>query len=109
MNGHQAILKMRRSGAKPAYVWLQDTGLPPGDFAVTLAKTDNPAALDLRFLIGTTALAESDNPARLDAMRKACIAAKASRVVTNLNQKTDPWRFEIIETTDTDGVLTWCK
>jgi len=109
MNGQQSILKMRRDGLKPVYVWLQDSGLSPGDFAVTLAKTDNPAALDLRFLMGTTVLAESDNRARLGAMLNACMAAKAARVITNLYQKTDAWHFEVLETTDTDGVVVWQK
>lgn len=109
MNGQQTILKMRRNGFKPAYVWLQDSGLAPTDYAVTLAKTDNPAALDLRFLVGTTVLAESDNRDRLGAMLKACMAAKAHRVVTNLHQKIDAWHFEVLETNDTDEVLTWRK
>jgi hypothetical protein len=109
VNGQQEILKMRRNGFKPAYVWLQDSGLAPTDYAVTLAKTDNPATLDLRFLVGTTVLAESDNRQRLSAMLKACMAAKAARVITNLHQKADAWHFEVLETTDTEGVMTWPK
>lgn len=109
MNGHDAILAMRRSGFKPTYVWLQDSGLAPTDLAVTLAKTDNPEALDLRFLVGVTVLAESENRDRLASMLRACQEAKAKRVITTLHAKKDSYTVEIIETTDTDGVATWQK
>jgi hypothetical protein len=108
MNGHESIINLRRGGFKPAYVWLQDSGLAPTDNAVTLSPTDNPEALDLRFLVGTTVMAESVNRKRLGAMLKACMEAKAKRVITNLHQR-DGYSFEVIETTDTDGVMTWQK
>lgn len=104
MNGHTAIINLRRGGFKPAYVWLQDALHAPTDNAVTLSPTDNPEALDLRFLVGTTVLAESENRKRLGAILKACMEAKAKRVITNLHQR-DGVRFEVIETTDTDGVM----
>lgn len=107
MNGHQAIIDMRHKGYKPAYVWLQDTGLAPGDNAVTLVKTDIPEALDLRFLIGTTVLAESPDKHRLERITRACVQAKAARVIASLY---DPKRWsETTEITDTDGVMTWPK
>jgi len=108
MNGHQNIIGMRRNGFKPVYVWLQDSGLAPGDFAVTLSATDNPATLDLRFLVGTTVLAEGSNRERLAAMLKAASEAGAKRVITNLHVR-EGFDFEIVETTDTDGVMTWRK
>lgn len=108
MNGHESIIQMRRDRMKPAFVWLQDAQHAPTDYAVTLSPTENPEALDLRFLVGTTVLAESGNRKRLGAMLKACMDAKAKRVITNLHQRNGV-RFEIIETTDTDGVMTWQK
>lgn len=108
MNGHEAIIQMRRDRMKPAFVWLQDGQHAPTDYAVTLSPTDNPEALDLRFLVGTTVFAESSSRTRLEAMSKACIEARAKRVITNLHQRNGV-RFEIIETTDTDGVMTWQK
>lgn len=108
MNGHESIINLRRSGFKPAFVWLQDALQAPNDCAVTLSPTDNPEALDLRFLVGTTVLAESANRKRLGAMLKACMDAKAKRVITNLHQR-DGVQFEVIETTDTDKVMTWQK
>jgi hypothetical protein len=108
MNGHESIINLRRSGFKPAFVWLQDALQAPNDCAVTLSPTDNPEALDLRFLVGTTVFAESSSRTRLEAMSKACIEARAKRVITNLHVCSG-FRFEIIETTDTDGVMTWQK
>jgi len=108
MNGHDAIINLRRGGFKPAYVWLQDALRAPTDCAVTLSPTDNPETLDLRFLVGTTVMAESANRERLGAMLRACMEAKAKRVITNLHKR-DGVRFEVIETTDTDGVMTWQK
>lgn len=108
MNGHDAIINLRRNGFKPAFVWLQDALHAPTDNTVSLSPTDNPEALDLRFLVGTTVLAESANRERLGAMLKACMSAKAKRVITNLHQR-DGYHFEVIETTDTDGVTTWQK
>ena len=108
MNGHEAIIQMRRDRMKPAFVWLQDAQHAPTDYAVTLSPTDNPEALDLRFLVGTTVFAESADRKRLGAMLKACVDAKAKRVVTTLHHF-DGARFEVIETTDTDEVMTWRK
>lgn len=107
MNGHQAIIAMRHGGYKPAYVWLQDAEIALGTNAVTLAKTDIPEALDLRFLIGTTVLAESPDKQRLERITRACVQAKAARVIASLY---DPKRwFQTTEITDTDGVMTWQK
>ncbi len=107
MNGHQSIIAMRHGGYKPAYVWLQDTGLPPGSNAVTLAKTDIPEALDLRFVIGTTVLAESPDKQRLERITRACVQAKAARVIASLY---DPKKWSATtEITDTQGLMTWPK
>lgn len=109
MNGHEAIISMRRNGFKPAYVWLQDSGLIPTDYAVTLAKTDIPEALDLRFLVGVTVLAESQDKDRLQRIASACRQAKASRVIASLSRRVDAYRTETVEITDTDEVMTWQK
>ena len=108
MNGHEAIIAMRRARLKPAFVWLQDAPHAPTDYAVTLSPMDNPETLDLRFLVGTTVLAESDDSSRLEQISKACLEARASRVIATLHKR-DGMRFEVIKTTDTDGVMTWPK
>lgn len=109
MNGHEAIWKLRRDGFKPAYVWLQDSGLIPTDYAVTLGQTDIPEALDLRFLVGTTVLAESPDKARLLRIATACQQAKALRVIASLHRNVDKYRTETVSITDTDEVMTWQK
>ncbi len=109
MNGADKVFQLRRAGFKPAYVWLQDSGLAPTDMAITLSNTDIPEALDLRCLVGVTVLAESKNRERLGRMLRACMGAKAKRVIANLHQQTGEYCFEVIETTDTDGVATWQK
>jgi len=107
VRGHEQILDMRRNGLKPAFVWLQDGNSQPTDNAVTIAKTDMPEALDLRFLVGTVVLAESSCPDRLERITAACINAKASRVIANLFDEKN--HFETIKTTDTAGETTWQK
>jgi len=98
---------MRHEGMKPSYVWLQDSGLVPGDNAVTLAKTDIPEALDLRFVIGTTVLAESPDKQRLERITRACVQAKAARVIASLY---DPKKWSATtEITDTQGLMAWPK
>lgn len=70
MNGHQQLLAMRRSGHKPACVWIVDDDSEvgrmqastwhhsPNDFAgkfyahVQLDESDMPLALDFRFVVG---------------------------------------------------------
>lgn len=109
MNGHQSIIEMRRNRMKPAYVWLQDSGLVPTDLSVTLASSDIPEALDLRFLVGITVLAESQNADRLKRITTACQQAKALRVIASLHRNVDKYRTETVSITDTDGVMTWQK
>lgn len=108
MRGHEDILKLRRKGFRPAYVWLQDTGLAPTDHAVTLDKSDIPEALDLRFLVGTTVLVEASERERFSRILAACAESKPNRIIGTLFQATDGFD-EVIETTDTEGVLTWQK
>lgn len=108
MNGHEPIRALRQQGFKPAYVWLQDSGLIPTDHAVTLAKTDIPEALDLRFVVGTTVLVESASKDRLTRLSQACVDARAARVIASLHAGPDA-HFEVTEITDTEGVMTWLK
>ena len=107
MNGHQAIRALRQQGLKPAFVWLLDSDHIPTDYMVTLKKTDNPEALDLRFLIGTTVLVESQDKDRLERIVEACKQAKAARVVSSLYQRTNVYHFDTVAVSDTEEVLTW--
>ena len=58
--------------------------------------------MDLRFLVGLTVLVDGDTDARVDRLTRACVAAKARRVVGNTFRGD-----RIVRITDTDGALTW--
>jgi hypothetical protein len=105
MTGHEPLIAMRRNGFKPAFVWLSEAGFTPSTHEVHIAKTDIPEALDLRFLVGVTVLAESQNRERLGQILKACMEAKARRVIASLYRKEPNGLFETFEITDTEGDL----
>lgn len=109
MNGHQTIIDMRRNGLKPKYVWLQDEQHAPTDFAVTLCPTDIPEALDFRFLVGITVIVESSNKKRLQCLVNALKQAKAARTIASLYQRTSQYHFDVVDVSDSEGVLTWQK
>lgn len=108
MNGHEPIRTLRQQGFKPAYVWLQDSGILRTDHAVTLTPSDIPESLDLRFLVGTTVILESASKDRLTRLSQACVDARARRVIASLHAGA-AGRFEITEVTDTEGDMTWPK
>ena len=107
MTGHELIIAMRRAGMKPGIVWVNDYPEATGDISVKLDETDTPEMLDLRFLIGTTVVCASPNKPRLERIAKACVEAKAARVITSLHQQINEYRFEVIEMQDSEGHMTW--
>ena len=107
MNGHQPILAMRRSGVKPASIWLNDYPSLDADYSVRIDAADMPESLDLRFVVGTTVIATSDKPARLKRIVNACKQAKAARVISNLFKPDGKYNVEIVEISDTEGIATW--
>jgi hypothetical protein len=103
MTGHETIVAMRRAGRAPRFVWVSDFPTAHLDgMTVRLAPADVPEQLDLRFLVGLTALCEGPDAPRLARIGSACQAAKARRVITNWIPARDVER-----TTDTEGVVTW--
>jgi hypothetical protein len=104
MTGDKELFEMRRSGLKPEFVWVSDSTFSMLDgFTVRLAG-DTPELLDLRFLVGVTALTQGSDSARLTRISEACMAAKARRVIATLS---DPISHEVIQITDTQGAMTW--
>jgi hypothetical protein len=111
MTGHEMILAMRHEGKKPTHVMVSDfadcTLAEYIDDVMTVrVHGDTPELLDLRFLIGTTAMVESDDPDRLVRIADAC-KPFAERVVASLIARHDQWHFEVTKITDTKGLMTW--
>lgn len=113
MTGQEHILKLRRAGKSPRFVWVQDFPGPVyGAMNVRLSPTDVPEQQDWRFLVGLTAMVEGFDPERVARIAKAC-AAYARRVVANVNSPiVTPCAYgsgvcKLIQTTDTEGVAAW--
>jgi hypothetical protein len=101
MTGHHDILAMRRSGRKPTFVWVSDHEKQTLDGVTVRVTGDTPEALDLRFLVGVTALVEGPDQARVERIAECC-AAVAKRVIATTFASPGITRI-----TDTEGVMTW--
>jgi hypothetical protein len=87
---------------KPAFVWLTDHAKNlPHDLTVCIARADVPEQLDLRFLVGVTAIVEGPDQARVDRIAAAC-KPFARRVIATVCPRWDATRI-----TDTEGVMAW--
>jgi hypothetical protein len=107
MKGHDQLIALRRKGLKPTYVWISDYPWAFLDGLTVNVHGDTPELLDLRFLVGTTALVEGPDQSRVDRIANACEAI-AQRVIANCNTW-DGMRITSTTTTDTEGVMTWPK
>lgn len=111
MTGHEPILAMRRARRKPAFVTVSDRPCHTdwakwGDQPVVCVAGDTPELLDLRFLVGTTALVEGFDEARVARIAKVCEPI-AARVIATVARPIDTWRTQVVSVTDTEGALTW--
>ena len=108
MTGHKTLIAMRRSGLKPPFVVVTDgVKCIEADYTVEVGDEETPEVMDLRFLVGCTVMVEGINSQRVDRIAKACVAAKAGRVIATTHRKTAPMRLEITRITDTEGVMNW--
>jgi hypothetical protein len=102
MTGHDAILSMRREGRKPAYVWITDhEQVAPHFLTVRIQPADVPEQMDLRFLIGLTALIEGSDPVRAERLATVCRQV-AKRVITTVSHGRT-----VDSITDTEGTMQW--
>lgn len=115
MRGHQPLIAMRRKGAKPAeFVEVLAQAMPRGDWAarefahgrVFVEPSDNPATLDLRFLVGCDVMVDGADPNTVQALHDALVRAKARRVISSCGGVRNG-RGYIDFILDTQEVLTW--
>ena len=116
MRGQTQLETLRRRGKAPAVVFIETDSVPGWKGPETWHERANaPAQLqgsrasqaELRCVVGLTVCVQGSDPQTVQAMRDACIRAKAARVIASVSQCTGPERFECLEVSDTMGVLTW--
>jgi hypothetical protein len=119
MQGHTALIAMRKTGIKPAAVYVSDevtqltrdwhapvtlTGKPMEQHSpcIAIEATDRIRSLDLRFLVGLVVFVSGETEARAKEMFEACKRAGAVRVIgchtaTNRKQANPNSWIEIFE------------
>ncbi len=119
MRGQAHLEAMRRRGYAPEAVDICLFKTRPGateDWArwhpqYATLEADKPDRAALRCIVGLAVGIHGSDPMRVHAMRDACISAGAQRVVATVFDDRpglpDADRFQAIEITDTQGVLTW--
>lgn len=120
MRGHEPILAMRRAGAAPISVWVNDQGedYTPETSAsrgwmtrsaracVELLPSDNPRTLDLRFLVGMTVHLQSRSERRMQEFIDSAMACGAHRVIGSVTTANE-YHATVHRVTDTAGAFTW--
>lgn len=111
MTGHDKLIELRRRGYAVDIVRISLDDTAPSLGSVVVAPTDVPERQDWRFAYALTAMVSGQDKARLERVAHA-LKPIARRVITNLyrwpvrDSRGHP-SVQLIETTDTDGVLTW--
>ena len=106
MTGQDSILALRRSGQRPEFVWVTDIDINHLDGLTVKVCDDTPELLDLRFLLGVTAVVEGDDQKRVERITQACIDAKAKRVIASTHGMEGSWPA-VLKVVDTEGVWKW--
>ncbi len=116
MRGHQAVLQMRRAGAAPTAVWIEDMGnrtCLPRDWPwygssaqVEIDRNESPRTLDLRFCVRLVVFASSTDRHRLEALAANAMECGAERVLGSLFEGNTE-RSDMTAMTDTQGILEW--
>lgn len=106
MNGQHEIIKMRRDGMAPAFVWVSDFATATLDGLTVCVAGDAPELEDFRFLVGLTALVEGSDDKRVERIA-ACCKKHAKRVIASVIQPVDQWHMETKSVNDSEGVMTW--
>lgn len=101
MTGHDRILALRRSGFRTPYIWVSDFSDAMLDGLTVRVHGDMPEMLDLRFLVGVTAIVQGNTPKRVERIAKAC-QKHAARVIASVHEGR-----KFTSVSDTEGVMTW--
>lgn len=99
MRGHDAVIKMRLQGFKPASVWIWDM---PGyvgsskwieDLQMPQIETagDDLSSIDLRFVVGCEVFVNAESVGRGKRIAAMCQKSEASRVVVFAADKAAVW------------------
>ena len=122
MHGHTPLIAMRLKGSAPACVFIDTDAPGPLDPArgweidnaahahIQTAAGERINRLDLRCVVGLRVHVDGTQKSRVHAMRNACIAAGAVRVIATTLERFgggENIAFRVIETTDTDGVFVF--
>ena len=117
MIGHQPIIEARRAGFCWPFVYVDATP-HPGDIGIStwwhryegfgphvdIEVKDDPMLLDMRWIVGLTAIVHAEDRDRLDSVVAAIERHKAKRVIAYLH---DPVTLKTIGVSDTQGDHTW--
>lgn len=127
MRGAAALVSMRMRGVAPSMVFL-DAWCPLGWLGaiataydtwhidhphrahLMLDRADVPARVDLRCIVGLAVMINEDNAAAARAMRDACVAAGARRVIASACDVVvdgEITRVAHLWTSDTEGHMAW--
>lgn len=123
MRGQNHLETMRRRGYAPRLVRIEtDTdyrnrwadewpALGTGEALLQIVPGERPNPAALRCVVGLAVQVDGCDSEAVALWREACLAAKASRVITAHFRKVPRYgegpTFEAIAYTDTEGVLTW--
>lgn len=107
MKGHEAIIALRRERKAPPIVWLSLHDDLPNFPTVLIDRADVPELLDLRFLVGLTAIVEGrDDDAMAPRLAAAC-SGVAHRTICTVGHALLPYGYKTTQITDTQGEMTW--
>jgi hypothetical protein len=106
MTGQHEILRMRREGVAPLFVWVSDFTTATLDGMTVCVAGDTPELEDFRFLVGLTALVEGADGKRVERIA-ACCGKHAKRVIASVIQPVNKWHWETKGVNDSKGVMTW--
>lgn len=119
MKGHQQLLALRKRGAVPDWVFIDLDSDPLNEWS-DWERTNNAKAallveasdkrLDMRFVVKLACFVQGENKDRVMAVRDACIAAGASRVIATVTQRFGSGEYATFRTslvTDTAGHMAY--